>query len=338
MSFLRRWRIWIPVLTLVGIPVGFLVDRAFGPKPNELVIQPAPAKQIPPLELPPRQRSLAGRVVDPSDAPLADALVWLRAGNAPHFAYTDEKGAFRIDAIEEPPWHATVLAQGFAPMVRDLEESPESTIFRMDAPLGAAPSLPRIARARIAGEVKSRLPSSLAGDEVVLIPTADPETLGAPVPRRASVGADGKFAFEDLILGEYRIEVRPAWARGGSWPDLLRALDAPSGRAVDLAAAGAPSSLALDLEVGDLEGRLAGLEGEAIEGGLVLASAAGDSSRVWPPETSRADGTFSVRGLPAGAYALSIRAGAAIVQKDVLVRAGEATAVELEPLDVRRSR
>jgi len=335
-SLPRRWKVWIPILTLVGVPVGFLVDQAFGSKPKELVIQPAPAKQIPPLELPPRPRSLAGVVVDPSDAPLADALVWLRAGDAPHFAYTDEKGAFRIDAIEEPPWHATVVAEGFAPMVRDLSQSEETATFRMDAPLGAAPTLPSIARARIAGEVRSRFPASLAGDEVVLLPTADPETLGAPVPRRAPVGADGKFAFEDLILGEYRIEVRPAWARGGSWPDLLRALDAPKGRAVDLAAAGAP--LALDLEVGDVEGRLAGLEGEPIEGGLILASQAADPDRVWPPETSRADGTFAVRGLPPGAYALAIRSGSAIVQREVVVRAGEATTVDLEALDVRRSR
>jgi hypothetical protein len=186
--------------------------------------------------------------------------------------------------------------------------------------------------------VRSRLSASLSGDEVVLIPTAAPETLGAPVPRRAAVGADGTFALDDLILGEYRIEVRPAWARGGSWPDLLRGLDAPPGPAVDLAAGGAPSFLALDLEVGDVEGRLAGLEGEPIEGGLVLASAAGDPGRVWPPETSRSDGTFAVRGLPAGPYAIAIRAGSAIVQKDVLVRSGEATTVDLDPLDVRRSR
>src|SRR6185369_1403706 len=128
--------------------------------------------------------------------------------------------------------------------------------FRMEAPLGAAPALPKIARVRLAGEVRSRIATALAGAEVVLIPTAAPETLSAPLPRRAKVGADGRFVFEDLIVGEYRVEVRPEWARGGSWPDLLRGPDRPAGpdrdkpRLLDLAGPEAPSALALDLEVG----------------------------------------------------------------------------------------
>ncbi len=334
----RRVTTWIPLLTLAGVLVGFVVDRTLLEQPKELVIQPAPAKRLVALELPARPRGLAGRVVDPSGAPLADALVWLRAHDAPHFAYTDAAGAFQIESIEEPPWRVTILAQGFAPLVRDLEKvEAADTTFRMDAPLGAAPALPMISRTRLAGEVKG----AVAGDEVVLIPTAAPETLSAPLPRRAKVGADGRFTFDDLIVGEYAVEVRPEWARGGSWPDLLRGIDEPRARTIDLSKVADPSKpdpLALELPVGDLEGKLGGLEGEAIEGGLVLASAASDPSRVFPPETSRADGTFSMRGLPAGRYLLAVRAGSASVQKEVVVGAGPPTTVDLPPLDVRRTR
>ena len=344
MSWLRRWTIWVPILTLAGILVGYLVDRTLLEQPKELVIQPAQAQNLMPLELSARPRALSGRVVDPAGAPLADALVWLRAQDAPHFAYTDAQGAFRIEAIEEPPWHATVLAQGFAPLVREIQEIGDAT-FRMDAPLGARPAIPMIARTRLAGEVKGAAGGAVSPavprGEVVLIPTASPETLSAPLPRRARIGADGRFAFEGLIIGEYGVEVRPEWARGGSWPDLLRGLDDPRTRTIDLAKSADPSKpgpLALELAVGDLEGKLAGLEGEPIEGGLVLASVASDPSRVFPPETSLADGTFAMRGLPAGRYLLAVRAGSASVQKEIVVRAGQATPVELPPLDVRRTR
>lgn len=338
----RRWTTWVPLLSLAGVFVGYVVDRTLLEQPKELEIRPAPATRLPPLELPARPRTLSGHVVDPAGAPLSDALVWLRAHDAPHFAYTDASGAFRIEAIEEPPWHATVVAQGFAPLVRELEKvEAVDTTFRMDAPLGAPPALPKISRTRLAGEVKGLATGAVAGDEVVLIPTAQPESLSAPLPRRTKVGADGRFAFEDLIVGEYAVEVRPEWARGGSWPDLLRAIDEPRPRTIDLAKtanASKPEPLALELAVGDLEGKLAGLEGEAIEGGLVLASPASDPSRVFPPETSGADGTFSMRGLPAGRYLLAIRAGSASVQKEVVVSAGGAAAIDLPPLDVRRTR
>jgi hypothetical protein len=336
----RRISTWIPLLTLAGVLVGFVVDRTLLEPPKGIEIRSAPKEKLVPLELPARPQTLAGHVVDPSGAPLADALVWLRAHDAPHFAYTDATGAFRMEAIEEPPWRATVLAQGFAPLVRDLEKAEDAT-FRMDGPLGAPPALPKISRMLLAGEVKGAAPGAAAGDEVVLIPTAAPETLSAPLPRRTKVGADGRFAFDDLIVGEYAVEVRPEWARGGSWPDLLRGIDEPRTRTIDLAKsadASKPEPLALELAVGDLEGKLAGLEGEAIEGGLVLASAASDPSRVFPPETSRADGTFSMRGLPTGRYLLAVRAGSASAQKDVVVSAGRATTVDLPPLDVRRTR
>lgn len=335
LSLLKNWKTWIPVLTLVGIVVGILAARMSAPAPDDLVIQPPPAAKIGALELPARSRALEGRVVDPSGAGVAEALVWIRAGDAPHFTYTDAQGGFRFGALEAPPWRATVLAQGFPPLAHEFVESQEPQSVQLGARLQPPPELPRIARARLAGSLASKLATVLEGSEVVLTPTSPPETLSAPLPRRAKVAADGRFEFEDLVVGEYKVEVIPAWARGGSWPDLARAIDGAEPRVLAHTADAPP--LSIDLAIGEATGKLLDLDGEPIEGALLLVAPASDASRVFPPETSAADGTFAVRGLPAGDYLLSIRAGSAAVQKELRIRAGESTAVELAPVEVHRS-
>jgi hypothetical protein len=338
LSLLKNWKIWIPVLTLVGIAVGILAARMSAPAQDDLVIQPPPAAKIGALELPARTRALEGRVVDPSGAGVAEALVWIRAGDAPHFTYTDAQGAFRFEALEAPPWRATVLAQGFPPLAHEFVESQEPQSVQLGARLQPPPELPRIARARLAGSIASKLATVLEGSEVVLTPTSPPETLSAPLPRRAKVAADGRFEFEDLVVGEYKVEVIPAWARGGSWPDLARAIDGAEPRVLAHAADAPPlAPLSIDLAIGEATGRLLDIDGEPIEGALLLFAPAADASRVFPPETSAADGTFALRGLPAGDYLLSIRAGSAAVQKELRIRAGESTAIELAPVEVHRS-
>jgi Carboxypeptidase regulatory-like domain len=331
----KHWTRWIPVLTLVGVVVGFVARRAWTP-PAELVIRPTPAANIPALELPPRNRVLDGRVVDPSGAAVPDALVFLRAGDAPHFAYTDEHGAFHLPALEDAPWDVTVLAIGFRPLAKELADATSPQTIRLDAPAGPAPRLPPLSRKDLAGTLSSRGTFLLEGCEVVLTPTLPPETLSGPLPRRATAAADGRFVFQDLIVGEYTVEVLPAWARGGSWPDLARAIDGEKPTLLTHSAGEAPSVLAVTIQTGEVTGKLVDVDGHPIEGSLVLISPASDPSRVWPPESSVADGSFAVRGLPAGKYVVSIRAGTASVQREALVRAGESTALELEPLEVRR--
>lgn len=333
----RRWTTWVPVLTLLGIAAGFVAKRAFAPASDELVIHPMPEANIPALELPPRSRVLDGQVVDPSGAGVPDALVFLRAGEAPHFAYTDEHGAFHLPALEDAPWDVTVLAIGFRPLAKELPDSSSPQTIRLDTPAGPAPNLPPIARKDLAGVLSSRSPFPFDGCEVVLTPTLPPETLSGPLPRRAAATADGHFVFQDLIAGEYVVEVLPAWARGGSWPDLARGIDGEKPRVLAHSGGEPSSELAIQLQVGDVAGKLVDADGHAIEGALVLISPASDPSRVWPPESSTADGSFAVRGLPSGKYVLSIRAGTGAVQKEALVRAGETTNLEFEPVEVRRS-
>lgn len=335
---MRRWKLWVPILAWVGLLAGFLARRVFAPEPPELVIQPMPAARIPDLELRARNHAVAGEVLDATGKPIADVLVWVRAGSSPHFAYTDASGKFRLDAVEDAPWSVTALAQGYAPLRLEVPEATGALTLRFGAPLGPAPSLAKLERSRLSGAVTSRLAYDLDGAEVVLIPTLSPETLGAPLPCRARIGPDGRFAFDDLLVGDYQVEVRPAWAPGGSWPDLARGLDDPAPKLLAHVEAAARADFTVELAVGEATGRTVGPEGEALEGALILVAQAADPSRVWPPETSAADGTFTVRGLPAGKYLVSIRAGSASVQIEAVVRAGESAVVEPGPLEVRRPR
>jgi hypothetical protein len=333
----KRWKTWIPVLTLLGLAVGFVAKRTLTPPLVELVIQPVPSAKIPALELPERNRALDGRVVDPAGDGVADALVFLRAGDAPHFTYTDSSGRFHLAALEDGPWHATVLAIGFGPLAKDLLDTGSPQTIHLEAPVGPAPSLPPLARKSLAGVLSSRRAAAFEGCEIVLTPTLAPETFSAPLPRRATAGADGRFQIPDLIVGEYTVEVLPAWARGGSWPDLARPLDGQKPLILTHTAGEAPTVLAIELQIGEVTGKLVDLDGHPLEGALILTSPASDASRVWPPESSAADGTFTVGGLPHGKFLLAVRAGSAAVQREVLIRAGESTNLEFEKLEVHRS-
>jgi hypothetical protein len=332
----KRWKIWIPVLTLVGLAAGFVSKRALAPPSTELVIQPVPSAKIPALELPERSRTLDGQIVDPAGAGVPDALVFLRAGDAPHFTYTDSAGRFHLAALEQGPWRATVLAIGFEPAAKDLVDASSPQTIRLEAPVGPPPSLPQLARKNLAGVLSSRRAVALEGCEVVLTPTLAPETLSAPLPRRATASADGRFQIPDLIVGEYAVEVLPAWARGGTWPDLARPIDGERPLMLSHAAGEAPTVLAIELQTGEVTGKLVDLDGHPLEGALILVSPASDASRVWPPEASVQDGTFTLGGLPSGKYLLAVRAGSAAVQKEALIRAGETTILEFDKLEVRR--
>jgi hypothetical protein len=333
---MKGWRTWIPLLTLVGIGVGFLARRVLTPRPEPLVIQPLPATNIPALDLPDRHRALEGRVVDPSGAGVADALVWVRAGNSPQWRYTDAQGRFRFASIEDPPWRATVLAHGFEPHVEELPGAEAPVAIRLDAPFAPPPALPKIARAALSGTLTSRLGPVPEGCEVVFTPASPPETISGPLPRRATADASGRFAVEDLILGEYLVEVLPAWARGGSWPDLARPIEGGAPRRVVHPAGGTPE-LALELSTGEATGKLLDVHGDPIEGALILATPAADPGRVFPPVASGPDGSFAIRGLPAGRYAVAIRAGKAAMKAEVAIAAGQSAGLELAPIEIRRS-
>jgi hypothetical protein len=338
-SWKRRVLSWIPIATLVAVAIAYLARDSLSPPLEELVIEPPPAASVPPLELPQRPRSLFGRVLDSDGEGVEGALVWLRAGDEPHWTYSEAGGSFQFGELETGPLDVKVVAIGFAPHATTIAEGDEALTIRLDKPFGPPPTMPPIARAPIEGQVTSRLAGALEGCEVVLIPTLPPQTFSAPLPRRIEVAAEGSFAIEDLIAGEYRVEVRPAWAGSGSWPDLAQPSEgarifrheAPSGPA-------STARLDIELTTGEVAGKLVDLDFETIEGALLLLADASDPSRVWPTVGTEPDGSFRLLQIPAGRYTLTARAGSATLVQEVAVKAGETTTLGVTPLEVRRAR
>jgi hypothetical protein len=339
-KLLRFLRYAIPLGTLFAFAVGFLVTRLTREPVYPPKIAPAPDAMLQPLERPARTKSLSGTLVGPDGAPVGDALVWLRAGDEPHWTYTDGTGDFRFEYLGAAPWAVSVVARGFTPQRFELADTGTVQTIRLASAVEPIPSLPAIASSTLAGVVIPALPgeTDLAGLEVLLTPLAPPETLSAPVPRRVATDRDGRFAITDLVHGEYGVRVLPHWARGGSWPDLTRALDAKEPLRWVHGPSTAANEMRIQLESGSITATIKSAEDAPLEAALVLIAPAADPSRVWPPISTAADGTFTARDLPPGAYAVSVHAGAAVVTQSIDVAPRSVQRAAFAPLETAHPR
>jgi hypothetical protein len=320
----------------VAVGVGLFLESTTTRTWRPLQIAAPPRAALAALERPPARRALSGRVVDADGEPLEEALVVLTVGEAVRWTYTDSDGGFRLDGVRSGDWSVSVVARDHAPTTVVLRTN-EPEVFR-ELRLGerrpAPPALPSVARSPLRGSVASRFEDALEGLEVELLPTLPLHEFGGPLPRRVAVDADGSFEVPDLAAGEYRVQVLPAWARGGSWPDLARPLGTPLER-VHVLRAGGDGTVEIVLAHGAVGGVLTDDDGLALEGALVLVAPEGEATRLWPPATTAEDGSFEVRDLPAGSYRIHARAGAALVERSVTVAAGEVLAVDFAPLATR---
>lgn len=329
-------RVAIPIGTLFLLFLGWFATRV-GQRPIGIPeITPKPPATLPALVFAGRDQRVEGRVVDAQAKGISDALVWLRAGDEPYWTYTDAGGAFRLESVGAGPWPVVVLAHGFEPYKSSIEVSSTPCTLAIGAPLAPMPKHAPIERAPLTGRVSSEMLGDLDGYEVWLTPLLPPETLDAPLPRRATCERDGRFALADLAHGEYAVHVLPAWARGGSWPDLTQPLQGGSPSTWSHTAQSSARELSIALACGEIRGALRTTSGDALEGALVLISPADDPSRVWPPIATAADGSLVARDLPPGSYKVSIRAGSAAVQRVAVLEARQTLDLEFEPLDVGR--
>jgi len=341
---MRAWpflKLAIPLGTLAALALGYGIQQLASEADPPINIQRPPPTTFKKLRPPVHGHKLAGQVTTPTGDPVDRALVWLRSGDEPSFTYSDAQGAFRFEALGAGPWPTKVIALGFEPLDLTLQESAALQRIAFKKAYGPPPQLAVFARAPLAGRILVPPGFDASRFEVVLLPE-EPTRIDSAVPRRVECDAQGAFRLEDLIVAHYDLRVLPAWARGGSWPDLLVGVGA--GTAHDFTHQQAGGELVLRLALGTIEGTLLepitkGLDGAPlpvphdvpVEGALVELEQQlpGDTTRLWLPQSTDATGGFALHALPEGVYLLTLRAGEFTLSREVQLGSGETKRLEL---------
>ncbi len=328
--------LFLPLGVFLVLVAGFLFERAGDPTESFPLLRPPQEPNLDVVELDVGSRSLRGRVLA-EGAGLAGAGVYTRDGNRPVWDFTDEEGVFELHGLSEAALRLDVMRWGFDPETFEVAAGQTSVRIELVSRMAPSPELPVVLRAPLIGELIAPLEQSLAGYEVSLRPARPADQLGPEIERRTESDAEGRFLFEDLAAGDYALEVRPPWARGGSWPELV----APRTRFLRHSAAG--GELAFELAFGALEARVEDGRASPIGGALVVlerrtdpAGAPVPPGRVWPPVTTEPDGTFRFDDLPPGGYVLTLRAGdGSLRDVPVEISNGRVDRPELPPLEPR---
>ena len=342
---MRLWpflKLAIPLGTLGALALAYGIQRLTSKPDAPIPLVPPEATVFPKLEPPRHEHKLAGLVVGATGEKLDRALVWLRSGDEGNFTYTDAQGAFRFDALGAGPWPAKIVALGYEPLALELQDTGAAQTIRLAKPYGPPPVLATFERAPFGGHLALPEGFDASHFEVVLLPE-HPEQIDSALPRRCECDSKGVFRIEDLIVAHYTLRVLPAWARGGSWPDLLAGVGTGSAR--DFTHQKGAGELVLQLAHGSIDGTLAeelvlGPDGQplpaphdvAVEGALIELTSGADGAHVWPPQSSDAAGKFAFRALPPGSYVLTARAGARKLPRKIELAANEQRKLELRLL------
>lgn len=301
------------------------------------------AHNLPPLALPGEGVELAGRVTTHDGQPAADAFVVLERpqpfenGPAPVRAeYSDATGAFRFEALAAGSYRVVLQHPAAAPRTFTITVPLAGEIvWSLAEPLPPIEPMPALVRAALTGRVT--LPAGLAprgdlaGFELVLTPAAGTHPLAGAAVRRTLCDAEGRFALPDLVLADYEARVLPPWARGGSWPVLVR---------VPCRHQAQGTELALELAVGTLAGTLLEPPDRPLVGAVVRITSLSardvlGKPQLWPPVVSDEKGRFWSELLPAGRYLLHERAGEGTQDVEVELGAGMHVEVPFAPLAPR---
>ena len=273
---------------------------------------------------------LEGLLLDDSDEPLVGALIALAEAPALTFDHSGDDGRFQLFAPPDcpelvPPLRVDVLAEGFRTASFELDPATPELVLRMRERWAPAPELGVLSTSRAELRLLGPAAAGYSGYELALVPARPIEGPEDPHPttlRRAPVDAEGRARFDELLDGRYQLLLLPPWARGGSWPNLLCALEQEPPQ-LDF-----PLSAEHSLQVGAVEAHATlGISDSGVpvpvEGATILLSAeVGGRPRFWPLVQSGPLGNFLLKDLPAGRYTLKIQAGLRILERELQTRAG----------------
>ena len=346
---MKRTQVYFMLAVWGTLGMGFLITHYRTPEPEARVYATGDIEvDLPPLVAPRGETELRGRIVLPDGTPVHDCEVCIfreevspESADSLYWTFTDFEGRFAFVDLEQGPFRVALLTPKTPPTTLTIELPIEGEVeWTLNPEIPPLEVLPELARTSFAGRIE--LPEGLnpsdhplGGYEVCLSPTEATENLSGAVQRRVKTDPLGNFHFPLVAHAEYRLEVLPPWARGGTWP-ILASRELSAGQDKSLA-----SALEVPLEMGALRGRVTSTEDFAIEGALVKVSPKGpfegerESRRHWPPTSSDARGFFVVGDLPPGVYRIRVRAGPSAYETEAEVVAGSVTEVTVEPLETR---
>lgn len=350
---MRRPRILslVPLASLTAVlgvaAVAFLSD----PPLDFPFSEPPPGAPIPRVDLSLGDHTLLGQVLGPDGAPVDGAGVSLEEGTRPAWTWTAADGSFSLPELDAGPKRVLVTALGLQATAFDVELDPTAAdplVLRLERAI-VAPEVPEgLALQDLAGHVDlGSLASSSAGYELLFQPLLPPSDFEGGFPRRVAVDSTGRFEVRRLHEGHYRVILLAPVDRGADGPDLL---STGSHDVVTLrhGADGATGEVELASVAGSIRGAVSAPATQpdsvdrAVRGALVRAEPfAGDDSA--PPgsglvldadhfRATRTDpeGRFTLPDLRPGRYRVTVVAGRARSQSDIVVPAGETIEVNFE--------
>ena len=338
---MKRWEVIFVSVVFSAILTGFLVDRSHrGDALEAFDFAPPEVIASAPLEAPSGTHRLAGIVLGADDEPAPDVLVHVYPPIAPagearplKRAHTNADGRFELGGLYAGEYRAILLKTGFPNTSVSVSIPSNEVRWHVGEPFGPIETLPDMQRANLRGQVwRARADDahSLIDYEVLLQPAAGVHELSGAVPRRAKIDPSGAFAVEGLVTAPYQLSVLPPWGRGGSWPFLAR-------QDHEHTTDGAQTVVMVELVSAELSGVLRDPKRRPIEGALIKLWPEGSPKRIWPAESTDADGAFRVRDLAPGPYRLRVRAGAAQLERVLELGPGETLKLETITLDPRAS-
>ncbi|MEM1449331.1 MAG: carboxypeptidase-like regulatory domain-containing protein [Planctomycetota bacterium] len=344
-------------LVLFVAAVAFLTD----PQLDFPFSEPPEGGALPPVDLALGTLSLQGVIVDEEGNPVDGAGVSTTDAGRPVWTWTDATGSFVLDELRAGEHEVLVAAHRFQSTAFDVEvtDAGEPITLTLDRPIGEPPSVVGLRLRGLTGTIDLGPYAAIEGGyELLMLPTTSPTDVEGGFPRRVDVAEDGTFEVELMHEGSYRVSLLSPEDRGARSPDLLvdargrptlyeHRVDAEAAP-LDLAShAGAIRGVVLgpaSRQVGETTSSRRGLRGALVraerytderdrtqgapeDGGTRERTQAVLLNEFRATQTNE-EGRYLLRDLPPGRYRVTVVAGRARRQREVVVP--ERTAVDVD--------